>query len=182
MKQRLVLLIAVCLLLLPACGKSTGDSNVYNVEYGGKTYTVNQNEQTISVDGYICEFDVSSRGNTTDVTITYPDGSSWWQSWSNGSGHGGFSNDYDDSRYVSGYTLWNVLERGNPGSGNGSAHAGLGILLVLFGVVEAVFPKGSWWLSHGWRYKNAEPSDLALGLGRAVGVGMILVGVICFFV
>lgn len=30
--------------------------------------------------------------------------------------------------------------------------------------------------------KNAEPSELALGLGRAAGILMIVIGIICFFI
>lgn len=181
-RRILTLCAALCLLLLTGCGKNAGDPNVYNVEYGGKTYTVDQNEQTISVDGYTCRFEITGSGSATDVTITYPDGSSWWHHWSGNSGHGGMSADYDESRYISGYTLWNVLEQGAPRTQRGSTHAVLGFLLILFGVFEAGWPKVSWYLSHGWRYKNAEPSELALGLGRAAGILMIVIGIICFFV
>lgn len=181
MKRIAGVLAALCLLFLSGCG-NTGDPNVYDVEYGGKTYTVDQNEQTIAVDGYACQFEVTGGGNSTKVTITYPDGSSWWHNWSGNSGYGGMSMDYDESRYESGYTLWNVLEQDRPGTRSDSTHAGLGILLLIFGILEAACPKVSWYLGHGWRYKNAEPSDLALGLGRAVGVLMVVTGVICFFV
>lgn len=182
MKRILWLLAVLCLLLLAGCGKSAGDPNVYEVGYAGKTYTVDQTEKTITVDGYTCQFEITDSGSSTKVTFTYPNGSSWWMNWSNGSGAGGMSADYDEIRYVSGYTLWNVLEQGAPRSQRSSEHAGLGILLVLFGILETAFPKASWYLGHGWRYKNAEPSDLAIGLGRAVGILMIVIGIICFFV
>lgn len=181
MKRTLTLCAALCLLLLTGCGSSADDPNVYNVEYDGKTYTVDQTERTISVDGYTCQFEVTGGGSAIDVTFTYPDGSSWWHHWAGNSGHGGMSDDYDENRYVSGYTLWSVLEQGHPGVKRGSTHAGLGFLLILFGAFEAGWPRASWYLGHGWRYKNAEPSALALGLGRAVGVLMIVIGIICFF-
>lgn len=182
MKRSIWLLAALCLLLLAGCGKSAGAPNVYDVEYSGKTYTVDQTEKTITVDGYTCQFEITGGGSSTNVTFTYPDGSSWWQHWSGNSGHGGMSADYDENRYVSGYTLWNVLEKGAPRSQRSSEHAGLGLLLVLFGILEAVFPKVSWYLGHGWRYKDAEPSDLAIGLGRTVGILMIVIGILLCFV
>lgn len=182
MKRIIGVLTMLCLLwTLAACGAEKSDPNVYDVDYAGKTYTVNQNEYTISVDGYTCQFEVTGGASSTQVKFLYPDGSFWWQAWSGSSGYGGMSEDYDESRYISGYTLWNVLEQGVPQT-RGSAHGGLGILLVLFGVLEAVFPQVSWYLGHGWRYKNAEPSELAIGLGRFAGAAMIVIGVICFFV
>ncbi|MBQ3534202.1 MAG: hypothetical protein IJA56_03455 [Clostridia bacterium] len=57
----------------------------------------------------------------------------------------------------------------------------LGLLLIPLGVLQAVFPQAFWFINHGWRYKDAEPSELALGLGRAGGVIVIIVGFILLF-
>lgn len=178
MKRFLALCAALCFLLLAACGADKGDPNVYDVEYNGKIYSVNQTESTISVDGYTCEFNVTGSQHDQRFTVTYPDGSTY-----SGSGWAGsHSEGFDPEQYVSGDILWEVLEQDRPGTRQNNTHGGLGILLLIFGVLEAAFPQVSWWLSHGWRYKNAEPSDLALGLGRTAGIIMILAGIICFFV
>lgn len=55
-------------------------------------------------------------------------------------------------------------------------------MLVLLGALAVAFPRALWFFDHGWRYKNAEPSALALGLNRAVGVLALIAGLICFFV
>lgn len=178
MKRILCLFAALCLLFLSACTADKGDPNVYDVEYKGKLYSVDQINRTIAVDGYTCEFDITYGGR---FVVTYPDGSTYSADSDIGWG-GSHSENFDPEQYVTGDTLWEVLEQDRPGAKQTSNHAGLGILLVLFGVLEAAFPQASWWLSHGWRFKNAEPSDLALGLGRTVGVIMILIGIICFFV
>lgn len=182
MKRFLILCMAVSLLLLTACAGSSDDPNVYDVEYGGKTYTVDQINRTIAVDGYTCQFQVTGNGNSTDFKVTYPNGSTYWMRWSNSSGYGGYGGDYDESRYVSGDTLWSVLEQERPGAQRNSGYWFIGLLLVGLGLFETVSPQTSWYLSHGWRYKNAEPSELALGLGRVGGIVMIIAGVICFFV
>lgn len=54
-----------------------------------------------------------------------------------------------------------------------------GLIMVTLGILKTAFPRFFWTLEYGWRYKNAEPSDLALILGRAVGVLMILFGLYC---
>lgn len=178
MKRILILLAALCLLLLAACEGDIGDPNVYDVEYQGKTYTVDQINRTIAVDGYVCQFRVSGNGNDIRFEVTYPNGATYsGMGWA-----GSHSDEYDASRYVSGDTLWEVLEQGKPGAQRNSGHWFIGLLLVGFGVLEAVYPQLSWYLSHGWRYKNAEPSELAMGLGRVTGVIMIIAGIICFFV
>lgn len=178
MKRFLAFCAALCFLLLAACSADRGDPNIYDVEYGGKLYSVDLIGQTISVDGYTCTFQVTHNGR---FIVTYPDGSTYSADADIGWG-GSHSENFDPERYVSGDTLWEVLEQDHPDAKQNPTHGGLGIVLVLFGVLETAFPQASWWLSHGWRYKNAEPSDLALGLGRTVGIIMILAGIICFFV
>lgn len=182
MKRFLLLCMTVCFVFLAACTGSSGDPNIYDVEYNGKTYTVDQNNRTITADGYVCQFEISGGGNSTDFEVTYPNGSTYWRRWSGSSGYGGMSPDYDETRYVSGDTLWSVLEQGRPGAQKNSGYWFIGLLLVGFGIFEAVSPRTSWYISYGWRYKDAEPSDLALGLGRIGGIVIIIAGVVCFFV
>jgi len=57
----------------------------------------------------------------------------------------------------------------------------LGLLLIPLGVLQAVFPQAFWFINHGWRYKDAEPSELALGLGRAGGVLVAIIGLFLLF-
>ena len=56
------------------------------------------------------------------------------------------------------------------------------MLLIALGAFNALAPKAAWYLSHGWRYKNAEPSEAALFFSRAGGVVLIFFGIILFFV
>jgi hypothetical protein len=46
---------------------------------------------------------------------------------------------------------------------------GIGLLLLIVGGVHALFPRFCWFLSIGWKLRNAEPSDLYLGVSRFLG-------------
>ncbi|WP_340026522.1 DUF6199 family natural product biosynthesis protein [Paenibacillus sp. FSL K6-1096] len=54
----------------------------------------------------------------------------------------------------------------------------IGFIIVAIGLVIAVWPKAAWYLRLGWRFKNAEPSGLALGAERVTGVILVIAGFI----
>ncbi|QHW34007.1 hypothetical protein GZH47_26590 [Paenibacillus rhizovicinus] len=56
-----------------------------------------------------------------------------------------------------------------------------GFLLMLLGIFNAAFPYPAWYMSIGWRIKDAEPTEAALFMNRAVGVIAALVGLIIMF-
>lgn len=181
MKRSLIIGIVLCLLLLTACGAAEVP-DVYDVEYGGKTYTVDRINSTITFDGHVCRYKLTESHNTTDFEVTYPDGSGYWWTQHEYGGGGGWSNDYSAQRYVSGETLWEVLEKERPKQERQSNYWADGLILVIAGVFEAAAPQTAWYLSYGWRFKDAEPSELALIAGRAGGVFMIVLGIIFFFI
>jgi hypothetical protein len=48
------------------------------------------------------------------------------------------------------------------------------IIMIVMGIVGIIFPRVAWYFSEGWKFKNVEPSELALLLIR-VGGGFIIV-------
>lgn len=122
------------------------------------------------------QYEFSGNKSSYDVNITYPDGSTYWFHMSGGAGHGGWSDDYDEDRYVDGDTLSDVLLEKAPkevNSGNWLA----ALIIAIVGIFNIVSPYSAWYLEYGWRYKNAEPSDIALGLNRVVGVIAVVAAV-----
>ena len=123
------------------------------------------------------------------MSFTYPDGnvySAGIQS-ANSSGAGGLSAgsvsaDYD---YNSGYTdllslcyaLASPRETERAAS-SGSNHPFVALLLCGVGIFNLAAPKASWYLSYGWRFKDAEPSDAAITLSRIGGAIAVVIGVI----
>jgi len=58
-------------------------------------------------------------------------------------------------------------------------------LITVFGIVNVFVPYVGWYLSIGWKIKDAEPSDLALGMQRlgggivaAIGIVVMISGII----
>ena len=175
-KLLLVFLLCLSLLLLPACSKK---EPVYEVEYSGKTYVVDTVNQTIQDDDFTYSYEISH--GRTGITIEYPDGSTyWWQK--NGSvSYGGWSNDHDPSKYpTDGTVLIEVLEQEAPKQRSEKNIFPFFLLLIL-GLFNLLAPEASWYLSYGWRYKNAEPSDAALVMARVSG-GMVIAAAILLLI
>lgn len=96
------------------------------------------------------------------------------------SGSGGWSDDYDANRYVDGDLLCDILIQKALKAVNPDKVIGI-IILLAIGILNIASPYTAWYLGYGWRYKNAEPSDSALGLNRVVGVFAVLVAVVMIF-
>ena len=169
--HRILILFLLTTALL--CGCLREPSLSYTVTRDGKTFTVDTQNRTISDGQY--EYAYYLSGNT--VRITYPNGSTYtWNHEGNAVGSGGWSGDYNPEAYVDGETLVEVL---SPDSDSGSGgRIALGLLLAALGLWQILAPRSVWFLTNGWRFKSAEPSDLALGLHRAGGVACLFFGVI----
>jgi len=177
-KMQVYILILMMSLLMCACGST---SAVYTVEKNHVSYEVDTENKTISDGTNVYQYEFSGNKSSYNVNITYPDGSTYWFRMSDGSGYGGWSGDYDEDRYVDGDTLSDVLLEKAPkevNSGNWLAALFIGVV----GIFNIVSPYSAWYLEYGWRYKNAEPSDAALGLNRVVGVIAVVAAVALLFV
>lgn len=54
----------------------------------------------------------------------------------------------------------------------------IGVLVLIIGLIMAIWPYFAWYLRLGWNFKDAEPSDLALNAGRISGIVLVIVGFI----
>lgn len=52
----------------------------------------------------------------------------------------------------------------------------LGVVSVIVGFINVKFPTFFWYITTGWKFQDAEPSDIALGLNKFVGYFLLLVG------
>ena len=51
-------------------------------------------------------------------------------------------------------------------------------VVIIIGVINILVPKVMWQLYEGWKFKDAEPSDLALVMHRIGGVLLIIMAVL----
>ena len=177
MNNRPAAFVLTFLLLLLLTGCREKPSLIRTVTYMDQEYTLDQEKQTITHNGDLYHYRVS--GN--EITLEYPNQAVYHQTDHGGAIASGWTDNYDDTRYVPGDVLIRVLYANSPPSRR-TGNPLVGLLFLAVGLWYAISPNSSWYLSHGWRYKNAEPSDLALGLTRAGGIFAILLGILAFFV
>jgi hypothetical protein len=179
--KKIYIFLLTMVILISLCGCSSSANTTYTVTKDGTDFIVDPENSTIS-DG-VNTYQYTFSGNTTTykVEITYPDSSSYWFSMQNNNGNGGWSENYDENRFIAGDTLRDVLIEKAPKESFPGKVVFI-ILLLGIGVFNMVSPHTAWYLEYGWRYKNAEPSDLALGLNRVGGVFAIIVAIILIFV
>ena len=175
MKKLLAVLLSLALALtLCAC---SGVEERYTVSKNGTNYLVDTQAGTVTDGKHVYRYTISGSYERYTIELTYPNGAIFrWQTQRNGSifsGGGGWSDDYDPDRYADGTILCDVLEGAVPREPD--VRKGLVVIVLLIaGVVNLVSPRTTWHWSHGWRYKDAEPSDAALTVNRVSGVVAIL--------
>lgn len=169
-KYILFILISV---LLAGCMVADPDSP-YEVEKYNMLFTVDPVNGTVFDGTHIYEYEIN--GNTT--TITYPNGATYWWTQDGTHGTGGWDNGYSHVGfpYVSGSTLVSVLDGEQPDN-KPSKNFLVTLLLGAVGIWYTVSPYSAWYMSYGWRYKDAEPSTAALVMGRVSGVLLLILSV-----
>ena len=178
--RKISIFILITALLLTSCACSSS-SHTYSANIYGTEYAINPESRTITSGSSIYKYSYSG----SKLTITYPNGATWWHEIKDpdadfNATSGGWSDDYDESRYASGDALMELLihfEIIPPPSKNIFAI----ILLLALGAFLLIAPYWVWYIGYGWRFKNAEPSDLALGLNRACGVILLIIAVVMIF-
>lgn len=161
------LLLGLFLLLAGCSGEQAG---TYEVTVGENTFTVDREAGTISGGGQVCRY--TAEGD--EIRITYPDGASYFEERHTNGSTAGWNDLYESGSRVPGEVLTEALTQEVPKAPGEGGMALFGLLLIALGIWNVASPRSAWYLSYGWRYKNVEPSDAALVLGRVGGgVGIV---------
>ena len=174
----LALLMLLMAVSLCACAQSDAP---YTIEKYDMTFRVDPANGILSDGTHAYAYTFSGDTSSYQINITYPNGASFWWSKSGMTGHGGWSDDYDDTLYTDGNILCDVITEKAPKPAN-SGKIIAALLLVCVGIFNIASPHTAWYLQHGWRYKNAEPSDAAIAIRRISGAIAVFAAVILLFV
>ena len=197
MKKRISIFLLTALLILGLCAcaekKTQSALEPYTTGWDGTVYTVTpiDNYKGTITDGtntYSYRYDTS--GSSYGVTFTYPDGETYrcTQNGSTSSGaafsSGSASLDFDFDKYPDGMTLDRVLKRSPAAKHEEKSTKSWGIILFLLfvGGINTACPQLTWYLDVGWKVKDGEPSEAALGWSRTVGVVLLIVAVVMMIV
>lgn len=170
MKKFTVLLIVIVLLLTGCQSEPV-------------TITLDRENNTLSDGTYTYSYVEQEIGSTHTITITYPDGGRYeWTEMIEGTYADAT---YDASLYADGEQMVNMILGnviiGEPQQTRREVSAEgivVAILLLCLGLWETACPEQAAYAGHGWMFKDAEPSDLAIGLHRAGGILALIAAVI----
>lgn len=192
MRKIITIIIALISLVFIAAGCSRDivvDDN-YTTTVDGHDAVIsflegNHSEGTIDVNNFTYKFAYSMDGS---LSIVYPNGYTYSQR--DVGGAIAVSADYDAKEveelgYIDGFSLARAISSASD-SGNASGKSGgvsviASLFLLAIGIWYVADPRSAWWISRGWWFKNAEPSDSALMLYRMGGCILVFVGIISFF-
>ena len=167
-------IITLMMFLLIGCVKSS--ESKYTITKENEIFFIDTINQTISHDNEVYKYKID--GNSYE--ITYPDNSRYWYKQEENGGFGGWSDDYNETKYISGSLLIDILSNEHSKTNKEKNFFAIFILFILGGW-NIIFPYSSWYLNYGWRYKDAEPSDAALILARLSGVIIIIITLVLVF-
>ncbi len=181
--------LAALVLSLSACAEKQTKNALepYSIGWDGRVYTVtpiDNDKGTISDGTNTYSYRYDAGGSGYSVTFAYPDGETYtWKEDGNFSS-GATSPDFDSGKYPDGMTLDRVLKRSPAAKHEEKSTKNWGIILFLLfvGGINTACPQLTWYLDVGWKVKDAEPSEAALGWSRTVGVVLLIVAVVMMIV
>lgn len=181
--------LAALVLSLSACAEKQTKNALepYSTGWDGRVYTVtpiDNDKGTISDGTNTYSYRYDAGGSGYSVTFAYPDGETYtWKEDGNFSS-GATSPDFDSGKYPDGMTLDRVLKRSPAAKHEEKSTKNWGIILFLLfvGGINTACPQLTWYLDVGWKVKDAEPSEAALGWSRTVGVVLLIVAVVMMIV
>ncbi len=176
MKRIFVCFLVLLLLTASAC---TAQERTYTVQLDSTEFLVDTESSTISDGTNMYRYEYTGNADAYSITITYPNGASFWQNKSGNTATAGWSDDYEswNPDIVDGMILCDILLQQAPKPIKpGKLIAALALFVL--GIFAAVFPEAAWHLELGWRFRDAEPSSAALIAFRVCGVAAVIGGVI----
>jgi|GEM_PF-2465286 hypothetical protein len=171
MKKTTLILLLALLFLLSGC--ESQPVSTYTAEHNGVSYVIDRQAGEISDGTHVYQFEADDPQQTT---IVYPNGSVYLYVSVGSIKNSSWSADYDETAYVSGDVLIELLA---------DAPAAKNYLTAFFiafaGVFTFISPKSAWFWGSLLGDEKKEPSPTALLVSR-IGGGVIIVMAIGYLV
>lgn len=197
MKKIYIIILFIAILLFTSCSSQGGNKSiVFNDKYytlesedsNSEIYRSSLDNSTIEIivsDSSYNEFQMKIsdeeyyliKKNSNSVSVTYPNGNKSTVYENSISASINMSLDFDETDRL--HEIYNIFN-GDTNKKEGSMNILLVPLLIIGGILNITNPKLSFYLSKGWRFKNAEPSELYLGLTKLSGIVLIIAAIIVF--
>lgn len=177
MKKMIIALLCFILVIsLSGCRQEkSSDSQIKTINKNGVNYVIDTEQCTIRDNQQTYSYVIDK----AETTIKYSDGQSYTWKESEDMGMGIASPDFDYSTHVDPDILIDVIDEVyHVNNKQNSKNAVLGVILLIAGIIDAIWAERIWFFHWGWRYKNAEPSDLAIGVYRIGGIIAAMIGLI----
>lgn len=174
MNRKIIALFIMAALLLTGCAPSSGE---HVVQIDGVELRVNAELGRVT-DGKHAYRYTQSEG---EITVVYPNGVTYTQVSHDHGVADNIHGDGDVSGYLEPGVVFAAIERRSGGielDGGSVLTILLGIVVFGLGLWSVTSPESVWMLENGWRFENAEPSDLALALNKVGGVVAMIGGTI----
>lgn len=193
MKRRVVVTLAfvAVALLLCGCAKEQVVEEDYTVEIEGETAVISKQNGTVTVGSDVYRYAYSADGV---LLIVYPNGYCYSRTAINAGGTVVYASSFTDAQgipsdkteeelgYISGFSLSSALDNMVSSPSGGEGGPVVAFLLAIGGLWLLISPRSAWMVGYGWRFKGAEPSDMALAVYRIIGGGLIVAAVVMFLV
>ncbi len=158
----------------------------FPVEISGQNVVISFSQDTWSEGKIIADSGVYIFVYSYDGTFTviYPNGRTYHQSPSGSAMTSSWNHDKtpEELGYLSPIGIsWAIEAISHTPESNGF-HPLLSLALLALGIWGISAPKSIWWLNHGWRFKNAEPSELSLAVYRIIGGLEVLFAILTLLV
>ncbi len=144
-------------------------------------YTVDFQTGQMTDGESVYEFKWSGDEDDGSATVILPGGYRYSESWgSSGLGVAGYGNSTMAEHELA-EKLTRVVRDALTARKNPPILPPLPFIVAGFGALQIAYPKIYWYLTIGWIFKDTEPSNAYLTIGRIIGGLIVFAGVVLFF-
>lgn len=185
-KHMLLMLLMGCVFLLSCSRQEEPASNlIEGMDVNGVQYCIHLEKQTAKIAENEFSYSLTGDYEAYNLSVIGPNKERIeFQGGESGSaGRFGDGIDFkilDQVHILENVLVENVLKPSQSSHNFGSII--VGVFFIGIGILYAINPRFVFDISEGWRYKNLEPSDLALTINRVIGIVIIVIGIIVIFI